>query len=325
VFMAGWYDMFEGPQLKDFNKLIKEGKGNAGQSILVIGPWAHGSNKGDGSVDFGDSQKQKEVMGAKQTLAWFDHWLKGAGNEVSGWPKVKIFVMGDNAWRDEKEWPLARTQYASYYIHSQGKANASKGDGMLSINAPLSAEPQDKFNYDPLKPVPTKGGNSLGLNLGPYNQAPLEAREDVLCYTTEVLAKDTEVTGPISAVLYAASDAKDTDFTVKLVDVYPDGKAVNIQDGIVRAMFRDNDPMHPTPLTPGTAEKYNIDLWATSNVFKTGHKIRVEISSSNFPRFNRNLNTGEPVPDATRSVIAHQTIYHDADHPTHIVLPIIPR
>ncbi len=324
VFVAGWYDMFLGPELNDFNRVIKEGKGNAGDSILVVGPWGHGK-AGDGSVSYGDSAGKSDALGKDQELVWFDRWLKGADNQAAKWPKVRIFVMGENKWRDENEWPLQRTQYTNFYLHSSGAANTLKGDGALSMAEPAGFEPADRFSYDPLKPVPTKGGNSLGLNLGAYNQAALEKRKDVLCFTSAPLEKDLEVTGPISAVLFAASDAVDTDFTVKLVDVYPDGKAINIQDGVVRAMYRDNDPLRPTPLTPGKVERYNLDLWATSNVFKAGHRIRVEVSSSNFPRFNRNLNTGEPVPDATRTVVANQTVFHDPEHPSYIILPVIPR
>ena len=324
VFVAGWYDMFAGPQLADFIRLTTQGKGDAKKSILVVGPWGHGPN-GDGSVSYGENSGQGDVVGAEHYLAWYDHWLKGKDNEVDKWPRVKIFVMGDNLWRDENEWPLARTKYTNFYLHSGGNANTAKGDGRLSMDAPGDSESADKFTYDPLKPVPTKGGNSLGLNLGAYNQVKIEQRKDVLCYTSAPLEKDLEVTGPVRAVLFAASDAKDTDFTVKLVDLYPDGRAINIQDGVVRAMYRANDPLHPTPLVPGAVEKYDLDLWATSNVFKAGHRIRVEVSSSNFPRFNRNLNTGEPVPDAVKSVVAHQTIYHDADRASYIILPVIPR
>jgi hypothetical protein len=233
--------------------------------------------------------------------------------------------MGENVWRGENEWPLLRTHYTDYYLHSAGHANTRGGDGALSVEPPKAAETLDHFSYDPMHPVPTLGGNNLGLNLGAYNQAKLEDREDVLCYTAPVLEQDVEVTGPVTAALYASSDAQDTDFTVKLVDVYPDGKAVNIQDGIVRARYRHNDPEHPTPLAPGAVEEYQIDLWATSNLFKTGHRIRVEVGSSNFPRFNRNLNTGEPVPGATRTAVAKQSIAHDPEHPSHITLPIIPR
>jgi uncharacterized protein len=325
VFVAGWYDMFLGPELSDFNRLLREGGGPAKISVLVIGPWGHGMKGGDGSVDYGPGIKQRDIVGPAHYLAWFDHWLKGAENGVSGWPRVRIFVMGENVWRDESEWPLLRTRYTDYYLHSGGHANTRRGDGALSVEPPSAAEAPDHFIYDPLNPVPTLGGNNLGLNLGAYNQARVEDREDVLCYTTPALIQEVEVTGPITATLYAGSDAVDTDFTVKLVDVYPDGKAVNIQDGIARARFRKNDPGHPSPLTPGAVEEYQIDLWATSNLFRAGHRIRVEVSSSNFPRFNRNLNTGEPVPGATRTVKAKQSIAHDPGRPSHLTLPIIHR
>jgi len=324
VFVAGWYDMFLGPQLKDFNRLREEGAGNADDSILIVGPWGHGSG-GDGSAEYGEEGGRKDVTGPAHYLDWFDYWLKGKDNGVPEWAPVKIFVMGENVWREEQEWPLARTEYTSYYLHSGGDANTRSGDGVLSTEMPEGNQPADEFVYDPEDPVPTLGGNNLGLNLGAYDQGKVEDREDVLVYTTPVLEEDVEVTGPITAMIYAASSAKDTDFTMKLVDVYPDGTAVNIQDGIVRAMYRDNDPMDPTPLTPGEVEEYTMDLWATSNLFKAGHKIRVEVSSSNFPRFNRNLNTGGPIPGATEIVKAEQTVYHDAERPSRIILPVIPR
>ena len=321
VSVAGWYDMFVGPQLRDFERIMEEGRGAAKESVLIVGPWGHGES--GHAVDFGDV-KRDEMFGEKHLLDWYDHWLKGRDNGVDDWPRVRIFVMGDNEWREEDEWPLARTEYVDYYLHSDGNANTRDGDGTLSTFLPGN-EPPDKFVYDPLDPVPTKGGNNLGLNLGAYDQQEIEDREDVLVYTTPVLEDDVEVTGYISAVLYAKTDAVDTDFTVKLVDVWPDGKAVNIQDGVVRAMYRNNDPENPTPLTPGEVERYELDLWATSNVFKKGHRIRVEVSSSNFPRFNRNLNTGVPPATATKAVKADQTVFHDAERPSRIVLPVIPR
>ncbi len=331
LFVAGWYDMFLGPQLKDFNRLAEEGCGKANESKLIVGPWAHGGVanmggdlfSGKSPVDYGPEAMSKELS-FDYYLSWFDHHLKGLDNDVNSWPRVKIFVMGDNVWRDETEWPLSRTQYTNYYFHSGGNANTRAGDGVLSPEPPAGDEPPDRFTYDPLDPVPTKGGNNLFYNLGAQDQAGVEDRQDVLCYTTPPLEHDVEVTGPIKAVLYAATDAVDTDFTAKLVDVYPDGTAIIIQDGIVKAMYRNNDFANPTPLTPGAAEEYTIDMWATSNVFKAGHRIRIEVSSSNFPRYNRNLNKGEPVAAATEAVTARQTIYHDPEYPSHIILPVIP-
>lgn len=326
ISFAGWYDMFLGPQLKDYNRLVKEAKDKARDSYLVIGPWAHGPN-GDGTVDYGKEAKglnSLNKMAFRTALDWFGYHLKGENTGIDKWHKVKIFVMGENKWREENEWPLARTIYTKYYLHSGGNANTRNGDGTLNTEMP-EEEPPDKFDYDPLNPVPTKGGCNLGLSAGAHNQAKIEDRKDVLVYTSAVLDKELEVTGPITATIYAESSAIDTDFSVKLVDVYPDGTPVNIQDGIIRASYRDGDLRNPSPIEPGKVYEYKIDLWATSNLFKKGHRIRVEVSSSNFPRFNRNLNTFEPVSNAQRAVIAHQTVHHCSRYPSHITLPVIPR
>ena len=320
--IAGWYDMFLGPQLLDFQRMLTQGGGNAKSSLLIVGPWGHGAS-GDGSVVF-DKSTFSDAAGSAAVVAWYDYWLRDMGS-IDAMPKVLIYVMGDNVWRTEQEWPLARAVSTPYYLHSGGGAHTSDGDGALSETEPQAGEPQDSYLYDPLNPVPTLGGSNLATNVGPYDQQEVESRDDVLCYTTGALTRDMEVTGPISAVLYAATDAADTDFTIKLVDVYPDGRAINIQDGIVRALYRDNNPLLPTPLSPGAVERYDIDLWATSLVFKNGHRIRIEVSSSNFPRYNRNLNTGNPVPEATLAVPAHQRIYHTSRYPSHILLPVIPR
>ena len=324
ITVAGWFDMFLGPQLKDFEIMQKVTIDDAKKWILIVGPWGHGPS-GDGSIDFGDTGGMEYIFGDALTEQWFDYWLKGIDTGIAAQPRVKIFVMGENKWREENEWPLARTAYTSFYLHSNGHANTRSGDGVLSVELPAASEPPDFFQYDPLNPVPTRGGNNFITNVGPYDQSTIEDRQDVLCFSSPVLDEDIEVTGPVTAVLYAATDAIDTDFTVKLVDLYPDGRAINIQDGIVRAGYRNNDPDVPTPLTPGSVEEYHLDLWATSNLFKTGHRIRVEVSSSNFPRFNRNLNTGEPVTGATATVLASQSIYHTLAYPSHVVLPIIPR
>jgi uncharacterized protein len=232
-------------------------------------------------------------------------------------------VMGENRWRDEQEWPLARTRYTPYYLHSGGRANSAGGNGTLSPQMPGEGPP-DAFAYDPADPVPTRGGNTLILAMGVQDQRPVEAREDVLVYTSDAMAAPLEVTGPLAVTLFAASSAPDTDFTAKLVDVRPDGFAQNLADGIARARYRNSREI-PTPLTPGEVSRFTIDLWATSHVFLPGHRIRVEISSSNFPRFDRNLNTGEDQATATRWQTARQTLFHDSRYPSHIVLPVIPR
>jgi uncharacterized protein len=234
-------------------------------------------------------------------------------------------VMGDNAWRSEKEFPLARTQYTKYYLHASKGANAVSGDGVVSTTAPQQEQP-DTFEYDPASPVRTIGGRLCcgGLPPGPFDQSPNETRPDVLVYSTPPLTRAVEVTGFITAELYAATSAADTDFTAMLVDVDEQGYARYLADGIIRARYR-NSTAKAEAIEPGKVYKYTLDLWATSNVFKAGHRIRLYISSSNFPRFNRNLNTGEKTFGGTRMVKAKQTIYHDAEHPSALLLPLIPR
>jgi putative CocE/NonD family hydrolase len=230
---------------------------------------------------------------------------------------IRIFVMGEQRWRDESEWPLARTRFTPFYLHSSGAANTLHGDGLLSPEKP-SIEAVDTFLYDPRNPTPTRGGAMLGwrgaMPDGVYDQRPVEARPDVLVYTTPALQNDMEVTGYLEVHLWAATTAPETDFTAKLVDVHPDGYAQNIQDGIVR--------VRPSA---GEIQEHTIDLAATSNLFKAAHRIRLEISSSNFPRFDRNLNTGSVQWQEAELRPALQTILHDAEHPSHIILPIIPR
>ncbi len=230
--------------------------------------------------------------------------------------------MGKNVWREEQQWPLARTRYTPYYLHSQGQANSLRGDGRLSPIGPTE-EPQDHFVYDPDDPVPTCGGNTLIISTGVQDQRRVEERHDVLVYTTEPLIDPLEITGPIVVKLFAATSAPDTDFTAKLVDVRPDGYVQNLADGIIRARYRESGS-RPSLLTPGKVYEFTIDLWATSHVFFPGHRLRVEISSSNFPRFDRNLNTGEDQATATRFQTAEQTIFHDQRSPSHIQLPVIP-
>jgi putative CocE/NonD family hydrolase len=231
--------------------------------------------------------------------------------------------MGDNRWRDESEWPLARTQYTPYYLRGGGRASTAGGDGVLDPRAP-SDETPDQFTYDPADPVPTRGGNTLILAMGVRDQRPVETRADVLVYTSPVLAEPLEVTGPVTVTLYAASSAPDTDFTAKLVDVRPDGYAQNLADGIVRGRYRDSRTA-PRMLVPGEVARFTIDLWATSHVFLPGHRIRLEVSSSNFPRFDRNLNTGGDQATETRWQPARQTVFHDHRYPSHVTLPVIPR
>ena len=325
---GGWHDIFLKGSIKNYVEMRKSAATQAARDgqRLLIGPWAHANTSPAGKIGdvvFGKSA----VMDFPGTIVkWFDYALKGVSNEFASDAPVRIFVMGDNVWRDEKEFPLARTQYTKYFLHSKRSSNSANGDGELSTGLPGSEKP-DAFEYDPENPVRTLGGrlccgNSIAP--GPFDQRPNESRQDVLVFSTPVLERDMEATGYISLELYAASSAVDTDFTAMIVDVDPSGYARFLTDGIVRARYRDSTE-RAEPIEPGKIYKYSIDLWATSNVFKAGHRIRAYVSSSNFPRFNRNQNTGESTMRSTRMVKARQTIYHDAEHPSAIVLPIIPK
>jgi hypothetical protein len=239
---------------------------------------------------------------------------------------VHIFVMGVNRWRDEQEWPLARTHYAALYLTSKGHANTGKGDGVLTWKFEKTAKP-DQFTYDPRDPVPTLGGavccDPKVFPWGPMDQRPVEKRKDVLVYTSDALKQDLEVTGPIRVVLYASTSAPDTDFTAKLIDVFPSGEARNLTDGLLRMRYRHG--LEKAELAE-TDEIYplTIDAGVTSNVFLAGHRLRLEISSSNFPRFDRNPNTGHSLADETVLKKAQQTIYHDRLHASHVLLPVVP-
>ena len=313
--VGGWYDILLEGTINNYLKMTAPGIDPeiSRKQKLLIGPWIHSMGKREvGELDFGE---EAVFNSTEFRLRWFDSQLKGIDNGVMEEPPVKIFVMGINKWRFENEWPLSRTDYQNYYFHSQGNANTLKGDGRLDTKHPKS-ESSDRFDYHPENPVPTIG------TMGPYDQRAVEERQDVLVYTTPPLKKDMEVTGPVKAVIYASSDAVNTDFTAKLVDVYPDGRAIRICEGIIRADHRDPD-VPPSNIVPGEIYEYHIDLWATSNVFMKGHRMLVEISSSNFPRFDRNLNTGKYFARDTTMTMAEQVIYHSSEYPSHIILPLI--
>lgn len=325
--VSSWYDIFLRDALVHFcglrsRAMTPEARG--GQKLL-LGPWAHlfpyttPISGGTGDIDFGPNA---EIELHAVQLRWFDYWLKGIDTGLSQEAPIRLFVMGTNQWRDEDVWPLARTRYTPYYLHSQGKANSLQGDGTLSRDTP-GEEPVDQYQYDPADPVPTRGGNTLIIPVGVADQREVEHRQDVLVYTGEPLEQPLEVTGPLKVVLYAASSAPDTDFTAKLVDVRPDGYAQNIADGILRARYRESRTK-PKPLSPGEPTEFCIDLWATSHVFLPGHRLRVEISSSNFPRFDRNLNTGGDQAAGTQYHTAQQTVFHSQRFQSHILLPVIP-
>jgi putative CocE/NonD family hydrolase len=263
-------------------------------------------------------------------MRWFDHWLKGIDTGILNEAPIKLFVMGTNVWRDEQEWPLARALETRYYLHSNGQANSLHGNGYLSTDFPYQEEPvADYYDYDAANPVITRGGALLmppEYLPGPLDQRPTESRKDVLVYTTGELKEDLEVTGQIKVHLWAISSAPDTDFVARLVDVHPDGYAQNLTDGIIRARYRNASLGEDASLIePGRAYKYEIDLWATSNVFRAGHRIRLDVTSSNFPRWDRNPNTGHEFGADSELAVAHQKILHDGEHPSYIVLPIVPQ
>ena len=310
---GGWYDNFVENDLEAFRRL----RALSRPVRLVVGPWAHDMNYKFPGFDFGPSAG---VTVRRLQLEWFGYWLKPpgpGGEESSPAPPLRIFVMGVNRWRDEREWPLARARDTAFYL---------SGGGQLQAKRPGRSAP-DRYTYDPRRPVPTMGGavccDPRIFPWGPMDQRPVEKRRDVLVYSGSPLNQDLEVTGVIRVALWASTTAHDTDFTAKLVDVFPDGRAVNLTDGILRLRYRDSLE-RPALAAPGRVYALVIDAGVTSNVFLKGHSIRVEISSSNFPRFDRNPNTGGPLASETRLRTAVQTIYHDAQHPSRIILPVVP-
>jgi uncharacterized protein len=326
--MGGWYHhVITSAVIKDYLVIKEKGASQAARKSqkLLIGPWVHVGGPGMvGEIDFGASASGAAIDLTGIHIRWFDYWLKGIDNGVMKEPPVRIFVMGDNIWRNENEWPLARTEYTPYYFHSGGQANTRNGDGILSTDKPGS-EKADNYLYDPQNPVPTQVGAGRAIEhvFEAHDQGVIENRPDVLVYTTPVLKADLEVTGPVIIKLFAASSAVDTDFTGKLVDVWPNGKAYNIVDGIVRARYR-NSVSKPELIEPGKVYEYTIDMRYTGIVFKAGHRIRIEISSSNFARWDRNLNTGKPIGRDAEIKVALQTVFHNNKYPSHVILPVIP-
>jgi hypothetical protein len=260
---------------------------------------------------------------------WFDHWLKGEDNGIlKETPRVQYYTMGSNEWQSSDTWPPEEAEIVTYYLGSGGRANSVMGDGVLSTDAPGSDDYPDTFVYDPAYPVPSHGGNVCctgnAIQGGAYDQRQMESRHDILVYTTEPLETGIEVSGTIEIKLYVASDVKDTDFTVKILDVYPDGKAYNLDETIQRARYREGYDKEVF-MEEGEVYEISVSPMSTSNYFAAGHRIRIEVSSSNFPRFTRNLNTGGNNYDETEGIPARNTIHHSADHPSQIKLPIIER
>ncbi len=322
--IAGWYDTLEQGSFESFIRMRAGGGSPAARNgqYIVAGPWTHArAGVRLGGLSFGPTAGDALAGLHTLNLAFFDKYLRGLDVQM---PAVRYFAMGRNRWQTADAWPLPQTQWQRWHLHSQGDANTAAGDGVLDRDAPGSERP-DRFIYDPHSPVPSVGGRFIGAGLtpGPVEQSHVEKRRDVLCYTSPELKEDAEVTGPLEVRLFAATSARDTDFVAKLVDVYPDGRAYNVAEGIKRARGRKS-PSRPEFVTPGEVNEYVITLGNTSQVFRKGHCIRLDVSSSDFPQFDRNMNTGNGTGEDAEGIPAMQTIYHDDAHPSHIVLPIIP-
>ena len=317
--ISGWYDDSRGPV--DYTNALNKVSGHP-FIRLIMGPGAH---KG---VDYvaGDFGPESRVDTRRLQLRWFDHYLLGKDNGVDREEPVDIFVFGDNKWRKEVAWPLARAVPTTWYLSSSGRANTSGGDGVLDTIPPApSGAPADTFTYDPANPTPYLiDSRELETSLNEDFTSLNATRRDELVFTSKALTKPIEVTGQMSATLWAATDAKDTDWNIMLLDVFPDGHAERVQDGVARARFRQGNDKEVL-LTSGSVEKYDIDVWFTSRVFQPGHKVRVTVSSALFPKYDRNLNTGGNNERDSTFVVAHQRVLHDAAHPSHITLPVIPR
>lgn len=319
--LGGWFDNFVESDLDAFSRLSRAGK----TVETWIGPWAHNPAIKFPTRDFGPSA----TIGIRlRQVQWFDRWLNKTSRQpvAATPPLLRIFVMGPNVWRDEHEWPLARTRYTRLYIASAGHANSVSGDGVLEWEAPHERG-SDGFTYDPKNPVPTIGGpiccDSRVLPPGPLDQTPVESRNDVLVYTSPALRHNIEVTGPVRVDLYVSTSANDTDFTAKLVDVDLNGRPLIVTDGIQRLRYRLSLD-HPVFVKRNRAYQISVDAGVTSYVFYAGHRIRLEVSSSNFPRFDRNLNSAHANADQVKTTKARQSVFYGERYPSAIILPIIP-
>lgn len=327
---VSWYDVSTSPNLALYNHVRANAKDanvrNA--QYLVIAPTLHCAYKratentivGERSV--GDARLNYDEM----VYGWFDLWLKGEQNNLMNeMPKVRYYTMGANKWQTSETWPPANATMTTYYLNSNGKANTLNGDGVLALKK-ASKDVSDSFTYDPMNPVTSLGGNVCctgnAIQGGAFDQQEMEKREDILVYTSEPLQEGIEVSGFIESTLYVSSDARDTDFTIKLIDVYPDGKAYNLDETIQRARYREGYDKEVF-MTSGQVYKIDLTPMSTSNYFEKGHRIRIEISSSNFPRFDRNLNTGGKNYDESKPVIAHNRIHHSSKYPSAIKLPLV--
>ena len=327
---ASWYDVSISPNLALFNHVRNNAKNKSisDNQYLVIAPTLHcrynraTENTIVGERNVGDARLNYE----EQIYLWFDFWLKGVQNDFKAkTPRVQYYTMGSNKWQASETWPPENAKLTSYYLKSNGQADSFFGDGKLSTSKANFDSP-DSFTYDPMKPVPSYGGNVCctgnAIKGGAFDQQQMETRNDILIYSTDILEEGIEVSGFIEAKLYVSSDAKDTDFTIKLIDVYPDGTAYNLDETIQRVRYREG---YDKEVFMENGKVYQLDLtpMSTSNFFKKGHRIRIEISSSNFPRFARNLNTGGNNYDEIESVIAHNKIHHSSNYTSQIRLPIV--
>jgi putative CocE/NonD family hydrolase len=314
---GGWFDPYSGSHLRSF-AAIPKGLPNR----VLMGPWSHEEEvetfRGDVDLSAG------VTVIREHELAFYDRFLKDEANDWDTRPPLELFVLGANAWQAEREWPLARTEWTPFYLRRSGE---------LSRTEPAVDEPADRYAYDPADPVPSVGGVSSVLTMtqgaetpvrpGPLDQRELERRADVLVYTSEPLERDLEVIGPLEVVLYAASSARDTDWMVRLCDVYPDGRSIVVTEGVVRARYRSSVEGESTELLePDEVAEYRIRCYPLANVFRQGHRVRLDVTSSSFPRFSRNLNNGEDVGTSTRMVVAQQTVLHTDRYPSRVVLPV---
>jgi putative CocE/NonD family hydrolase len=326
--VSGWFDDSPSGTFNHFLSMQQKGGSTLARESqhILMGPWLHfgpTSNTNIGDISFGELSDPQGSRLNQYNIAFFDKYLRGMDIDL---PAVRYFVMGKNVWRDAPAWPLPQTWWLRFFLHSQGYANTSSGDGLLSRDEPGEEQP-DVFLYDPHHPVPTIGCSmyaQLGkVAPGVQEQSPIERRDDVLCYTTPELKEDVEVTGPLKLHLFAATSARDTDFTAKLVDVWSDGRSFNVTtDGIIRARYR-NSLFVPELVTPGEVNEYIINLQAVSQLFQKGHRIRIDVSSSSFPQYDRNMNTGNPIGEDAKGITARQTIYHQAEYASYIDLPVI--
>ena len=328
---GGWYDGFIRATLRNYEGMREQGGSELAraQQHLVVGPWLHQPlpDPSAGNGYFGPGASGAAIDWHGMQLAWFDRWLRDEDNGVDSDPSAYLFMMGANEWRAEEVWPPPDAETMTMFLRSGGRANTLNGDGALSLEPPGVSESSDHFLYNPADPVPTFGGAHLGgqvtvFEVGVQDQRAIEARGDVLVYTSEPMDRDTEVMGYVTLGLWAATTGDDADWTAKLVDVHPDGRALNVCDGILRASYRESLES-PSPIQPGEVNRYRVEVGPTAMLFKRDHRIRLEVSSSNFPAYARY--TGSPHQTAADMAPSTQTVLHDAEHPSALELPVVTR